>query len=94
MPHIEPLKPKRRQSISPSAMDSSPVITAPDAPRIGQPVSKASLEREQKVKKYYEDLEERYGRSRYTRHRVGEMRVKQPPETPITDVYQTHQEGV
>lgn len=88
----EPIKkyqPVRRASIVPvsSAAPEAPVMVAPGAPTMESPVSQASREREARVRKQFEDIEARYGRHPDVRHRRAEMRMSEPPETPITDAY-------
>lgn len=87
---MEPIKKRnamRKQTIAPGIGEGAPVMQAPGAPRIAEPVSRASLEREKSVKSHFEELEGRYGTSRFTRSRKDEMKMAEMPDTPITDVY-------
>src|SRR5690606_33993502 len=89
---VEPIRkyqPVRRASIVPvsSAAPEAPVMVAPGAPTMESPVSQASREREARVRKQFEDIEARYGRHPDVRHRRAEMRMSEPPETPVSDAY-------
>src|SRR5690554_833694 len=89
---VEPIRkyqPVRRASIVPvsSAAPEAPVMVAPGAPTMESPVSQASRERSARVRKQFEDIEARYGRHPDVWHRRAEMRMSEPPETPVSDAY-------
>src|SRR5690554_3009874 len=86
---IRKYQPIRRASIAPatSVAPEAPVMVAPGAPTMESLVSQASREREARVRKQFEDIEARYGRHPDVRHRRAEMRMSEPPETPVSDAY-------
>ena len=94
MPQITPLAGKPRQSIAPdTTAPGAPTITAPGAPAATSPVSPGTRRREAEMREKYEDIEERYGRSRYVGHRREEFKPKPAPDTPVSDAYVITMQG-
>ena len=88
MPEIHPLKRAERQTLAPSAP------TAPGAPEMYsrddrvtrvQAVTAESEARERHVREEFEDVERRYGSSRYlSASRRAETRIRPAPSTPVS----------
>lgn len=88
MPEISRPGQPTRQSIAPStSAPTAPTMDAPGARTMTDPTPSSSRRREAAAQEKFRDIERDHGRSKYLHHRRDEMRMREGPETPVSDAY-------